>query len=90
MKGLAVKFCYEAEYLETIVNFLKDHKGSLVELSHSAEPEFARIKVLVPLLTQLQKLSLGIKTEEQVIELKQIKALAHNLQYFELWFYLTY
>ena len=42
------------------------------------------IKVLVPVLTQLQKLSVEIKSDKQAIELKEIKTLAHNLQYFEL------
>ena len=74
------------ENLETLMNFLKDHKGFLTELSFSVEEEVANIKVLLPLLTQLQKLSVKIKTVKQAIELKEIKALAYNLQYFELLF----
>ena len=72
------------ENLETLINFLKDHMGTLTELSFRAEEEVANIKVLIPLLTQLQKLSVKIKTDKQAIELKEIKTLAHNLQYFEL------
>ena len=76
------------EQAKTLMNFLKDHKESLTELSFSAEKQVANIKVFVLLLTQLQKLSLEIKMDKQAIELKEIKALAHNLQYFELSFYL--
>ena len=71
-------------------NFLKDHKRSLTELkfsvADSTEEQVAAIKSLVPLLSQLQKLSVMIKTDKQAIQLKEIKALAHNLQYFELLF----
>ena len=76
----------EKQNLESLMNFLKDHTGSLTELSFSAEEEVANIKVLLPLLTRLQKLSVKIKTDKQAIEFKDIKALAHNLQYFELSF----
>ena len=38
------------------------------------------------LLTELQELSVEIKIDKQAIELKEIKALAYNLQYFELSF----
>ena len=76
----------EDENLESLINFLKDHKGSLTELSFSADKEVANIKVLLPLFTHLQKLSVKIKTDKQAIELKEIKALAHNLEYFELSF----
>ena len=72
--------------LETVISFLKDHKESLTELSFSAEEEVANIKVLLPLLTNLHKLSVQIKTDKQAIEWKEVKALAHNLQYFELSF----
>ena len=51
------------ENLESLINFLKDHKESLTELS------------------------VKIKTDKQAIELKEIKALAHNLKYFELKFH---
>ena len=51
------------ENLEFLINFLKDHKESLTELS------------------------VKIKTDKQAIELKEIKALAHNLKYFELSFH---
>ena len=71
---------------ETLMNFLKDHKGSLTELSFSIGKEVTNIQVVLPLLTNLQKLSVKIKTDKQAIELKEIKALAHNLQYFELCF----
>ena len=74
---------------ETLMNFLKDHKGSLTELSFSIGKEVTNIKVVLPLLTNLQKLSVKIKTEKQAIELKEVKALAQNLQYFELSFYLS-
>ena len=77
---------YDDENLESLINFLKDHKGSLTELSFSALEEVANIKVLVPLLTRLHKLSVRIISDEQAIELKEIKALAHNLKYFELSF----
>ena len=73
---------------ETVVNFLKDHKESVTELYFSPERDAVNIKVLLPLLTSLQKLSVEIETDKQAIELKEIKALAHNLQYFELSFYL--
>ena len=69
---------------ETLMNFLKDHKGSLTELSFSIGKEVTNIQVVLPLLTNLQKLSVKIKTDKQAIELKEIKTLAHNLQYFEL------
>ena len=72
---------------ETLMNFLKDHKESLTELSLSIAKEVAAIKDLIPLFTSLQKLSVKIKTDKQAIELKEVKALAHNLQYFELSFY---
>ena len=81
LKGL-----YEERNLETLMNFLKDHKGSLTELCFSVGEHVGNIKVLVPLLTQLQKLSVTMKTDKQAIELKEIKTLAHNLQYFELSF----
>ena len=73
--------------LETLMNFLKDHKGSLTELSFSAEKKekVVNLKAFVPLLTQLHKLSVKIETVEHAIDLKEIKALANNLQYFELW-----
>ena len=74
------------ESLENLNNFLKDHKGSLAELSFSAFEEVANIKVLLPLLTNLQKLSVKIMTDKQAIEFKEIKALAHKLEYFELSF----
>ena len=83
LKGLDVR---RNENLETPINFLKDHKGSLTELSFSVEKDLGNIKVLVPLFTHLQKLSVQIKTDKQAIELKEIKALAYNLQYFELLF----
>ena len=73
--------------LETLINFLKDHKGSLTELSFSAQEEVAKIKFLLPLLKSLQKLTVKIKTDKQAIELKELKALAHNLKYFELSFH---
>ena len=76
------------ENTKTLMKFLEAHKESLTELSFSADEEVASIKVLVLLLTQFQKLSLEIKTDEQAIELKEIKALAYNLQYFEISFYL--
>ena len=72
------------EELETLMNFLKDHKESLAELSFSVEEQVGNIKVLLPLLTRLQKLFAKIKTHKHAIELKEIKALAHNLHYFEL------
>ena len=53
-------------------------------LSFDAAEQVAAIKVLLPLLTNLEKLSVRIKTEEQAIELKEIKTLANNLKYFEL------
>ena len=81
LKGL-----YEETNVERLMNFLKDHKGSLTELSFCLEEEVANIKVLLPLLTEIQKLSVKIATDKQAIELKEIKALAHNLQYFELSF----
>ena len=84
LKGLSVGKYEENENVETLVSFLKDHNESLTELSFSAREEVDSIKVLVPLLTRLQKLSVKIKTDKQAIELKEIKALAHNLQYFEL------
>ena len=62
----------EDENLESLINFLKDHKGSLTELSFSAEEKVANTKVLMPLLTSLQKLSVRIKTDKQAIELKEI------------------
>ena len=74
------------ENLNTLINFLKDHKESLTELSFSVDDEVANIKVLLPLLTNLQKLSVEIKTDKQAIEFKEIKSLAYNLQYFELSF----
>ena len=86
LKGLDVVGYDEDQYLETLINFLKDYKGSLTELSFSVEEEVANIKVLIPLLTQLQKLSVRIQTDKQAFEFKAIKALAHNLQYFELSF----
>ena len=74
------------ENLEMLINFLKDHKRSLIELSFSAEKEVANLKILLPLLTNLHKLSVKIETDKQAIEFKEIKALAYNLQYFELSF----
>ena len=74
------------ENLDTLINFLKDHKGSLTELSFSAGKEVANLKVLLPLLTNLHKLSVKIETDKQAIEFKEIKALTYNLQYFELSF----
>ena len=68
--------------LETLINFWKDHKASLTELSFSAEWE--DVKVLLPLLTHLKKLSIEIKTAKQAKELKEIKTFAQNLEYFEL------
>ena len=75
--------------LETLMNFLKDHRGSLTELSFSVGEHVDNIKVLLPLLSQLHKLSVKITTVKQAIELKEIKALAHNLHYFELSFYIS-
>ena len=86
LKSLYGQHDYERLSLESLVNFLKDHKGSLIELSFFVREDFGNIRVLVPLLTSLQKLSVEIKTDKQVMELKEIKALAHNLQYFELSF----
>ena len=71
---------------ETLMNFVKDHKVSLTELSFSAEEDVTNIKVLLPVLTRLHKLSVKIETDKQAIELKEIKALAYNLHYFELLF----
>ena len=88
LKNYFAKCSGEDENLKALMNFLKYHKESLTELSFSAEKEVANIKDLVLLMTQLQKLSLEIKIDKQAIELKEIKALAHNLQYFELSFYL--
>ena len=82
LKGVSVQSY--GHNLETLMNFLKDHKGSLIELSFSGFKEVAAIKDLVPLLTQLQKLSVTITTDKQAIEFKESKALAPNLQYFEL------
>ena len=82
LKGLHVE--RSGQNLETLMNFLKDHKGSLTELSFSVGEHVDNIKVLLPLLTCLQKLSVEIKTHKQAIELKDIKALAHNLEHFEL------
>ena len=76
------------ENRETLINFLEDHKGSLTELSFSIGEEVANIHVVLSLLTNLQKLSVEIETDKQAIELKDIKALAHNLQYFELKFFI--
>ena len=73
-----------SENPETVMNFLKDHKESLTELSFSTEKEVVNMKVLLPMLTNLQKLSVKIETVKQAMELKEIKALAYNLQYFEL------
>ena len=87
LKGPYEQKYNENQNLETLINFLKDHKGSLTELCFSALEEAEKIKVLLPLLTQLQKLSLEIKTDKQAIELKEVKALAYNLQYFKLLFY---
>ena len=81
LKGL-----YEGRNVDTLMNFLKDHKGLLTELSFSVGEHVGNIKVLLPLLTRLKKLSITINTEKQAIELKEIKALAHNLQNFELCF----
>ena len=81
-----LKSLYEELNVETLMNFLKDHKGSLTELSFSIDKEVANIKVLLPVLTQLQKLSLKIETDKQAIEFKEMKALAYNLEYFELSF----
>ena len=50
--------------LVTLIKFLKDHKGSLTELSFCAEEEITNIKVLVPLLTSLQKLSVNTMTDK--------------------------
>ena len=86
LKGVYGRRFGENQNLETLINFLKDHKGSLTELSFSAEEQVANIKVLLLLLTQLQKLSVKIKIDNQAIELKEIKTLAYNLQYFELSF----
>ena len=86
LKGLCVGRHADNKNPETLINFLKDHKGSLKELSFSVEGEVANIKVLLPLFTRLQKLSVWIKTDKQAIEFKKIKALAHNLQYFEISF----
>ena len=85
-KSLYGQHGHEKQNLETLVNFLKDHKGSLIELSFFVREDVGNIKILVPLLTQLQKLSVEIETDKQAIELKEIKALAYNLQYFELSF----
>ena len=90
LKGLSVGRYEEYNNLEPLNNFLKDHKASLTELSFSIEEEVANIKVLLPLLTRLQKLSVRITNDKQAIELKEIKALSHNLQYFELSFSLRY
>ena len=79
LKGL-----YEESNVENLMNFLKDHKGSLTELSLSVGKNIGNVKVLLPLLTRLQKLSVRIYTDEHVIELKEIKTLAYNLEYFEL------
>ena len=84
LKGLGVGRYEANENVETLMNFLKDHKGSLTELSFSVREEVANIKVLLPLLTRLQKLSVEIETDRQAIELKEIKPFAHNLQYFEI------
>ena len=84
LKGLHVG--RSGQNLETLMNFLTDHKGSLTELSFSVGEHVDNIKVLLPLLTQLQKLSVTIETNKQAIEFKEIKALAHDLQYFELSF----
>ena len=86
LKGLFLGSINKIEKRETLMNFLKDHKRSLTELSFSAEEEVANLKVLLPLLTKLRKLSVEIKTDKQAIELKEIKALAHKLEYFELSF----
>ena len=81
--------CYDqSELVNPLINFLKNHKESLTELSFSAEEEVNNLKVLMSLLTQLQRLSLEIKIDKQAIALKEMKTLAHNLQYFELSFYL--
>ena len=74
------------ESLENLMSFLKDHKRSLTELSFFLPEEVANIKFLLPLLTNLRKLSVKIATVEQAIEFKEIKALAHKLEYFELSF----
>ena len=86
LKGLDARRYDEGENLEALMNFLKDHKGSLTELSFSAQEKVANIKILLPLLMNLHKLSVKIKTDKQAIELKEIKVLAHNLKYFELCF----
>ena len=89
LRGSGVGRYKENESVETLMNFLRDHKGSLTELSFSAEKDDVNIKVLLPLLTNLHKLSVEIKTDKQAIELKEIKALAYSLQYFQLLFYLS-
>ena len=86
LKGVYVGRYGQNKNLEALNKFLKDHKESLTELSFSVEEEVANIKVFLPLLTNLQKLSVKIETDKQAIELKEIKALAHNLQYFEICF----
>ena len=85
LKGLHVGR-YHNKNVEALTNFLKDHKGCLTELSFSVEKEVANIKVVLPMLTRLQKLSVKIETDKQAIEFKEIKVLVHNLQYFELSF----
>ena len=87
LKILTISFGERYEqnkYLKTPIKFLKDHKESLTELSFSVQGEVANIKVLLPLLANLRKLSVKIATDKQAIEFKETKALAHNLQYFEL------